>query len=749
MSSNQSFLFDQDGNDSDWVEVYNNSNTTLNLENYYLSDDDDEFQKWKFPSLHLAPFSYLVVFASDKNRVDPNQELHTNFSIKAAGEKIFLSYNNTLIQTIPKIEIPRNYSLIPLLSDSTIFEITQTPTPGNPNQLKIIEELFFSHSGGMYNQPFNLQLGTLNESHTVRYTLDGSIPTNNSILYSSPLLLDQTLFSPSNIALIPYALPELNNIPQEEIPKAIIIRAAVFDNNGSIVSDVFTRSYFITSIGAKHELPILSLVVSPEDLFSYEKGIMVSGMHWDENERNWTGNYYQRGDEWEKSVYVSFYEPDGTVGFEQTAGLKTHGGNSRRLLQKGMKLYARDNYGKDEFDYKLYEDRATTSFKRLVLSPAAASWSQAGLEDFISNKAVSQLNVEWLATRPTVLYLNGEYWGLYFIEEKIDDHYISTYYEVDKDSLDIMKNWAGLVGHGNDKNYSKFLSFMQETDFSSDENYSQAQSFMDIDNFIDYQLFEIYIANLDWPMNNLSSWRPQNTDGKWRWIFYDGDAGLNNIKQTSLVDAIGINKDPNSVQYKSSVILRSLLRNEHFKTKFLVQLENLLNTSLSYNTLKPILEAAIASFRPELDNHINRFNYPTSNNTWSKGIENIEKFITNRPCELSDQVVDLFDYELDISESKCRIVKGAPEGKNIATNISLYPNPNNGQFYLTFNFPITSLVTLQAIDVLGQIKFETEVIVEAGENKLGMKLDHLDAGIYFYRIQIEEESVTVKGVISK
>ena len=156
-----------------------------------------------------------------------------------------------------------------------------------------------------------------------------------------------------------------------------MLRAAVFTNDDQLVSEVFTNSYFIASIGKKHELPIISLVVSPDDLFNHEEGLMVPGVHWDEDNPFWTGNYYMRNDDlWEKPVYVSFFEPDGSVGFKQNAGLRTHGGNSRRLLQKGLKIYARDEYGEDKFDYQLFESRETSSFKRLVLGPSTASWSQ-------------------------------------------------------------------------------------------------------------------------------------------------------------------------------------------------------------------------------------------------------------------------------------------------------------------------------------------------------------------------------------
>ena len=212
----------------------------------------------------------------------------------------------------------------------------------------------------------------------------------------------------------------------------------MFDENEECISEVTTQSYFIRALGCDtHGLPVMSLCADSLDLFDQEYGIFVPGVHFDPSNPNWTGNYYMTGEAWERTINVEFYEQNNT-GINQQAGLRTHGGNGRRFPQKCMKLYAREAYGKKRFEHRFFDNLPLNSFKHLVLKPFAASWNDTGVNDHISNQIAAQLNVESLASRPVVLYLNGEYWGIYYIHERPDERYLEDHFDVDITKVNLL-----------------------------------------------------------------------------------------------------------------------------------------------------------------------------------------------------------------------------------------------------------------------------------------------------------------------
>ena len=213
------------------------------------------------------------------------------------------------------------------------------------NALAQNEKVTFSHAGGFYEDSFSLVLSNANPQNAIRFTTNGNCPTAQSQLYSEPLPMNESLYSHSDIFTIPIAPDSLMFYPSS-VQHCIVIRAAVFDNNDNCISDVVTNSYFIRSLGCDtHGLPAISICSDSLGLFDYENGIMVPGASYDPHQAATTGNYYMTGDEWERQINFEFYETDNS-GINQQAGLRTHGKKTRRHQQKGLKLYARDEYGR-------------------------------------------------------------------------------------------------------------------------------------------------------------------------------------------------------------------------------------------------------------------------------------------------------------------------------------------------------------------------------------------------------------------
>jgi hypothetical protein len=535
MSLNNSFIFDEDGDDSDWIEVYNTSNADIKLLGYFLSDTDNDKQRWAFPDTLIGPKQFLLIFASGKNMAIPGKQLHTNFSIKSDGEPILLSHGSEVIHRMPSIGLETNTSY-GLETDGTApFVVFYNPTPGTSNnKAPIAVKVSFSKPGGIYKKTFDLSISCYSEHAHIYYTTDGTSPTIKSTQYKNPLQLSNKLYSDANISQVKmYPEGSFNPPPPELVPKAVVIRAAAFDQHGNQISDVISNTYFFEDPGNDyHQLPIISICAEHHDLFDFETGIFVPGKHWNAKEPDWTGNYYQSGREWEREINLEYYEQN-NVAINQKAGLRIHGGNSRRFAQKGIRLYAREDYGEPYFNHPFFDDKPIAQYKRLVLKPFSASWTQSGIEDYITLKMARNLNLDWLATKAVVVYINGEYWGIYYLQERIDDRYIEANHGVEPEKVDLMGNWSGMTEYGDNKDFLALYDFIENNDLSIGANYETVSNWMDIDNFIDYQLFEIFIDNYDWPANNMKCWRERDSDAKWRWIYYDGDAALNKYRSDS------------------------------------------------------------------------------------------------------------------------------------------------------------------------------------------------------------------------
>jgi len=739
MSSNNNFLLDEDGDDSDWIELYNNSPNVINLNNYYLSDKSDSLNLWAFPNLDIPPFEWLIVFASGKNKALADGELHTNFSVKADGESIFLSHNETVVHTVSHIALNTNTSYGLSNDGAAPFVVFNTPTPSFSNNNSFgFETITFSHKGGIYEASFELSINA-NSTSTIRYTTDGTTPTNESFLYNHSVYLDNSYCSQTDINQIQIYAPDEHQPPNPNaVPKSVVIRAAAFNEQGEQASEVVTHSYFIKALGIDHaSLPIVSICADHDDLFNYETGIFVPGVHWESDNPKWTGNYYQRGSEWEIPIHLEFYEPSDSSGFRQDAGMRTHGGNARRHPQKGLRLYARSEYGNSYFNHSIFPDRPMTSYKRLVLKSFASSWSHAGIEDYLTGQMIADLNIDGVAMRPVILYINGEYWGLYYLQEKIDERYLEANYGVSKENVDLIEDWGGGTVAGSFHDFNAMYNFFSNNDLSNPNHYDSLSNWMDIDNFIDYQLFQIFIANKDWPTNNMKCWRPRNAEGKWRWIFFDGDAGLEKLEHEGYSKALDMEKE-NDATAHVTLFLRKLLEHPSFKTQFFNRLEELLNTSLNYQNTEQFYQHIVPIVGQEIDRQINRFEVPSNYDFWSEKLNNLQSFLSFRACEMQEQAAEHFN--ISIYQQTCNLNKPGIQ------NMFVYPNPTNGNFILTFDSPSTSAATIFVTNILGQIIHTRNTVVEKGSNTLVFDIEELPNGILSISIFSEDDVLGTKMI---
>ena len=580
----------------------------------------------------------------------------------------------------------------------------------------------FSAPGGFYEAVFQLQLSAQNPQHVIRYTLNGSRPTMQSPVYSEPLTLDTKCYSPSQIHTI-VNCPENEFFPVDSVPQCVVIRAAAFDAEGNCISPIATNSYFIRVLGCDtHGLPAVSLCADSLDLFDYERGIFVPGATFDPANPNETGNYYQSGREWERPMNIEFYEMDNT-GINQQAGLRTHGGNGRGIQQKCMKIYAREEYGKKRFKHRFFESTSIESFKHLVLKPLTATWFRAGANDHISNQIASRLNLETLASRPVALYLNGEYWGIYFIHEKPDERYLESHCNVNIGQVNLIESWRGDCEAGTNVSFMELYDYISDHDLTHPEAYRYVTSHIDIDNFIDYQIFEIFTANLDWPANNMRCW--QEGEGLWRWIFFDGDITLIQKEFDAFANATYDGPQAYPSNSTATLFLRKLLANESFKVAFINRFNHLLHSAFAYETTKPITDEAIQTLKGEIPNQVMRFGNPESADIWERHMEAINEFLWLRMDYILAQLDD--HYLSDTPQLSIDAV---------------YPSPAQDEIRIRVDSDKTVLRDVLVFDTNGRLLSSTPSVFGIGETEITLSV-HLSSGVYVIRIGGSSKKVVI------
>lgn len=713
MTSNVNTIRDEDGDSSDWIELFNNTSAPINLQNWCITDDSTEINKWIFPSKIIQPGEFLIVFASDKNRLE-GPYLHTSFRLGAGRESVFLyNSNKEKIDEFRAVCIPSTFSFGNKPDGSGIKSHFTTPSPGSTNNFNPSvsitqgkDTVMFSQEGGFYTEAFSLQLAVNHPGTVLYYTTDGSEPDENATVYTNPISIEsrkgqENVFSA--IETSPSWIP-----PKEEVFKATVIRAVAYIN-GCPASGVFTHTYFVDpAISQKYTLPIISIATDRSNFFGRNNGIYVSG------ENDGLGeNYYRSGDEWERPIHLEFFNTDGSLGFKQGLGARIHGRGSRGNPQKSVRVYARDKYGKERITYPIFPGLTIGQFKTLILRSPDADFSTTLFKDELVQTIIKDMNIDLQATQASIVFINGEYWGIHNIRERQDKHYVASHHGVDPDHLDML----GLaleeseIIEGDDLHYKAMLQYMVSNDLQDSKHYVYITTQMDIANFIDYQIAQLFFANFDWPHNNVRYWRPKTQDGKWRWFFFDCDACMVQDSHKHLYKYTA--KDAMlEGQEQATFLLRNLLKNQQFRAQFLQRFMYHLNTTFEPGRIIRIIEEFKHTYSPEVFEHVYRWRYPSSYNAWLESLEEIKLFALQRPPEMLNQLTSL--YKLPFS---------------------VYPNPSTGMVTIDFGEDDKTAVDVKLYTTQGQLIYEKAFSTASALKHSTINLSHIPNGLYVLKLQ--------------
>ncbi len=569
-----------------------------------------------------------------------------------------------------------------------------TPTP-TPTRLMVrdieIEEkksdINFSAMSGAYSEGFSLALST-DKSGSIFYTLDGSDPRISATAteYTGAIDITDQKGRPNVIAAIDnlrysVTFSEVRKgvfystikLPEpDQVDKATTVRAVVKNKDGSYGQDV-SHTYFIGEMAGhiagikesaesyRQPLCVISLSVNFDDLFDDQKGIYMKGARFDytwnmyvkkhanavaEDARKMEANYTMSGKAYERQVYMEMLEVDESgvkTVLSQDCGIRIQGNYSRSDLQKGLRLYARGDYGESKFKYPVFGENCVNingktikSFDTLVLRAGGNTTFQAKFNDAFWQEAMRDMNVATQNSRPCVVYINGEYFGLYVLEEDYTDDYFNDHYKIPKDDVVIYKGDAEKYATGwkldagdlpagvTDEGY--FLKDLQDfywshTNLKSQADYEAFCRLVDPDSVLDYFVGQVFMNNKwDWPGKNWVMWRSSQVsdkseyaDGRWRLALLDldfgGVSGAGEANANTVQEANYKAKGLLDMHTNNPVVLMFayLMTNKDFEARFTSALLSCTDTTFNKDTLNALMDKYQGGYEPLFDQFFQRY----------------------------------------------------------------------------------------------------------------------------------------------
>lgn len=325
----------------------------------------------------------------------------------------------------------------------------------------------FSHESGFYNKPIAVEVSSSHPTDSIYIRYGGGIPTTKDILYTQPLAIDgkQPEISLSYIPTNPSSTVEgYRWTPPSETPFQGTIVTAACINNG-ITHSVTRRSYFISPT-QQYSLPIVSLIVDSIDFFGYQEGIYVPGIHFDNNPDGWqTGNYFETGDSWIKNVHISFFDEKQSLQLTQNCKVSTHGSASKILPAKSLRLYAKASVGDSLFRHAFFADKEQETFKRLILRNSGQDFTRTLFADAFIQSLITETGLEYQSASPSIVFINGEYWGIHNLRERYDRFYLSQYHNEPVDSVDLIEiSMSVKANEGDTLSYHALMDFVANND---------------------------------------------------------------------------------------------------------------------------------------------------------------------------------------------------------------------------------------------------------------------------------------------
>jgi hypothetical protein len=382
-------------------------------------------------------------------------------------------------------------------------------------------------------------------------------------------------------------------------------------------------------------LPAFSITTDPENLWSEEKGIYILGKNASKKYPYKGANYWQ---DWGIPVDIDYSENGQSV-YKEAAELKIFGGETRTLPQRSFALTAKEKYGSKTFDYPFFPEKTFSQYNSFVLRNGGQDFAKTHMLDGLVSTLIQKTTIDYQAYRPVVVFLNNKYWGLYDLREKVDDDFLAANHGVKKKDIELLEANA-LEKEGSNKDYLALINFIKGHDLKDAQNYLQVTKQIDMENFMDYVITELYIANTDWPSHNIRFWKAKGSYDKWRWIVYDSDLSFENYRENTVARMLNYQGKGDGSLY-ISYLFREFMKNGQFRNDFMKRVDYHLTNTFQPDRVVATIHTLSKKIEPEMPNHLKKWGGTMAE--WKQNVNKLVIFAENRPQYLKKDLKAMFD----------------------------------------------------------------------------------------------------------
>ena len=558
------------------IELYNTTDEEIKLDNYELSDKSST--KFSLKNYSIKGNSYLVLSKST-----------LGFSINNTNEVIYLTNTGQVIDTFEVGRLAGSIST-GISDNKKVYykDITLGSKNSSTTYAGFSDSPIFSIDGGYLEKGKEITLKT-NDGSEIYYTTNGSFPDRNSTKYTKPI----------------------------KIEKNMVIKAISY-KDGFIESSIVSRT-FITD--RKLDVAYFSISSSYDNMFG------GSGLF-----TNWTSNA-------EKKVSVEFYD-DNKLGTSFIGTAKLSGMDSRKQPQKSISLYLRKKYGQSSVNYPFFPTNDYHEYSSLLLRNAGEDPKGVRIMDGAISRIIDgEMDIDLEAYRPVAVYINGSYYGLYNLREKLNADYVESKFGIDNDTVSVIKYSTAVKGSTSE--YNKIVNYINNNSMTNKSNYEYVKTQIDVEELANYWIVESFFGNTD--LGNIRYWKAKN--GKWRWMLYDMDWSLWNMG-LDMGYPIKSGRVPAATYLSTSIkITRKLYQNSEFKDMYLKNLAKYLTKTFKPDRMKKIVDELAKEIENEMKYHINRWgNSYARLNSMSRWKSNLNSFKNNLTTRYNRVVGNLRSY---------------------------------------------------------------------------------------------------------
>lgn len=642
------------GEREDWIELYNTGGAAVNLGGWFLSDSQNNNTKYPIPAGTTIPGNgRLLVWCSGRGTTAP--PLHTNFKLtQSTGERAVLSNASGIIVDNFQFANPTqaDHSWGRTTDGAGTWSLFLTPTPNAANTgaspSYYAPKPTMSQPPGYHSVPINVALTAPGPGLTIRYTTDGSTPTAASTAYSGPIAIASTT----------------------------VLRARTFSSAAGVPpSFVETNTYFINQT---HTLPILSC-----------SGDQVTAL------LNGNGGIEPVG-------VLEYFGADGVLRDKAAGDFNKHGQDSWAYGQRGVDFVARDQFGQnDGIHYKVFRTKNRQQFQRLIIKAAAGDnydfgpGQPAHIRDMYVQALsdVGKLKLDERTYEPCIVYINGQYWGVYDLREKVDDHdYTNYYYDQGEFDLQFLKTWGGTWseygGAQAQADWNALRAYINGNNMGDPAAFAYVDSQFNWKSLIDYFCLNSYTVCADWLNWNTGWWRGMNPAGehkKWGYILWDMDATFGHYTNFTGIPDQTVNADPCNVenlpnpggQGHTEILEKLLQENPEVHDYYINRYIDLGNTLFSCDFMLPFLDSLIANIAPEMPGQVARWNGSVAG--WQANVQNLRNFIQTRCVTIQQGLIDCYTLA---GPYQVKFNVDPPLSGEIQVNSIVLPNyPFTGTYY--------------------------------------------------------------------